>query len=178
LLINKLSSYSNKNTLAIILLIGLGLLNGCSSNRHVRDLQKYVEDLHKSLVSSTENVKPVALKFPAPVTFQANSERSPFEQIGESSTVDVAASPDHPLQNYSTSALKFKGTVTQSNSMIAFILAPDSKLYQVKLGDIIGKHYGKIVKIYPDRIEIEEKITDNAKLTTTRIVTLQLKDES
>ena len=93
---------------------------------------------------------------PKPVVFETNSSRSPFE-AAEDTTVRNAANSSqiamHPLEGFTLSALKFKGTVTQGTQTLAFILAPDNKLYQVKLGDIIGDHYGKIIHIYADRID-------------------------
>lgn len=176
MLTNKYEHLQQKNSFFILLLLFICLLTSCSSNRHLRDLQKYVDDLTKSTLGAPEKVTPLPLHIPTPVIYQANSDRSPFDASGEI-TKTAHLSILHPLQNYTISSLKFKGLViTQDKQSYAFILAPDEKLYQVKLGDIIGNHYGKISKIYPDRIEVEEQVTDNSKLATTRIVTLQLKD--
>jgi type IV pilus assembly protein PilP len=167
----------NKTTLfrciALSLLI---LLAGCSSNRHIRDLQQYVENLKKAAGAAPVSA-PSPFQAPPPVVFQTNSGRSPFEGQGETVKVgNSAALSLHPLQGYALSALKFKGTVTQNNEMFAFILAPDDKLYQIKLGDIIGDHYGKIIHIYPDRLEVLEKVAAAPGQATTRTVTLQRKD--
>jgi type IV pilus assembly protein PilP len=152
------------------------LLSGCSSNRHIRDLQQYVENLKKA-AGATPTPAPNPFKPPPPVVFQANGDRSPFESQGETvKTVNPATLSLHPLQGYALSALKFKGIVTQNNEIFAFILAPDNKLYQIKLGDIIGDHYGKIIHIYPDRLEVLEKVAATANQATTRTVTLQRKD--
>jgi type IV pilus assembly protein PilP len=151
-------------------------LAGCGSNRHIRDLKQYVADLQSS---PTTAAGPVAIHYesPTPVTFETNAVRSPFEGGAETAVkVNNADMLAHPLQGYALTGLKFKGTVTQGKEIFAFILAPDDKLYQVKLGDIIGDHYGKIVNIYSDRIEVQESVNDTANNTTTRIVTLQRKD--
>ena len=163
-------------TTGILLLLTASLLTGCGSNRHIRDLKDYVDTLNKTSSSIPAHTAP-HYAAPTPVTFATNAGRSPFEEHAEAiKTATTAESLLHPLQGYALSGLKFKGTVTQGDATFAFILAPDDKLYQVKLGDIIGDHYGKIVNIYPDHLEVQEKVSDRANQTTTRIVTLQRKD--
>jgi Tfp pilus assembly protein PilP len=133
-----------------------------------------VDNLKKA-AGATPTPAPNPFQPPPPVVFQTNSGRSPFESQGETVKVANPASLSlHPLQGYALSALKFKGTVTQNNEIFAFILAPDDKLYQIKLGDIIGDHYGKIIHIYPNRLEVLEKVAPNQ--AATRTVTLQRKD--
>jgi type IV pilus assembly protein PilP len=159
---------------SLIIFISALLLVSCGSNRHIRDLQQFVANLNTSAAATVIKAK---FQPPPPVTFEITSGRSPFEP---SSETIKATNPGlvslHPLQGYALTALKFKGTVIQDNITLAFLLAPDDKLYQVKLGDIIGDHYGKIIHIYPDRIEVAEQALDNTKQMTTRIVTLQRKD--
>ncbi len=97
-------------------------------------------------------MQPPHLQFPPPVSYQPKTTRSPFE---ESSALqqDLQA---HPLQAFPLNALQFKGTVTQNGQSQAYVMAPDNKLYEINVGDVIGDHYGKITHIYPDHIEIEE----------------------
>jgi type IV pilus assembly protein PilP len=163
-------------TNGLLLLCAAFLLTGCGSNRHIRDLKQYVDTLQKSASNAPAHAAP-HYAAPSPVTFVTNSGRSPFEEHADAiKTASSAETLMHPLQGYALSGLKFKGTVTQGAETFAFILAPDDKLYQVKLGDIIGDHYGKIVNIYPDHLEVQEKVSDRTNQTTTRIVTLQRKD--
>jgi Tfp pilus assembly protein PilP len=66
---------------------------------------------------------------------------------------------------------------------MAIIQAPDGKIYQATINNRFGNHYGKIIAITPDHLEVEEQAPpeeaavagqDNLK----RIVTLQLKGGS
>jgi Tfp pilus assembly protein PilP len=164
---------NSRKIILSLLLSSAMLLSACDSDRHIHDLKKYVDDTQISAAKSQTISAAAQLHFPTPATYTANGARSPFEE----SSANLTISQSHPLQSYPLANLKFKGTVTQGKSILAFILAPDNKLYQVTIGDIIGDHYGKITNIYQNHIEIEEQVTDNASQTTsTRLVTLQLKE--
>lgn len=157
--------------LCLILMVAM-LLTACGSERHVRDLKKFIDDQKKSAAENQKLSAATQLHFPTPATYEAKNARSPFAEITVAGTIKV-----HPLENYPLASLKFKGTVTQNDNTLAFILAPDNKLYQVKTGDIIGDHYGKILNIYPDHIEIEESVTEGGtQEVSKRLVTLELRD--
>jgi Tfp pilus assembly protein PilP len=172
--INKGRGTHKKIVLALALMSTM-LLASCDNDRHIHDLKKYVDDQRKTSAKNQKLSAATQLHFPTAAAYQSGA-RSPFEEA----TYSSAASKLHPLQSYPLNNLKFKGTVAQKDSILAFILAPDNKLYQVTTGDIIGDHYGKITHIYPDHLEIEEQVqqvSDNGSQTaTTRLVTLQLKE--
>jgi type IV pilus assembly protein PilP len=150
------------------------LLLACDHQKDLQDLRSYLSERTKSVIKNTKKTEIAELKTPTPVTYNANNLRSPFD-TSSSNNKNIMA---HPLQAFPLSALRFKGTASQNNETDAFILSPDNKIYQVKIGDIIGDHYGKITKIYPDRIEVEEITVGEAGHPTPHIVTLQLKDAS
>jgi type IV pilus assembly protein PilP len=145
-------------------------------------LQKLHDDIDKIKINATKQVKKTALvelQPPEPASYQVANLRSPFESSMNNKQVGFT----HPLQAFSLNVLRFKGTVIQPDHTWAFVLTPDNKLYKVKVGDWIGDHYGKIINIFSDRIEIDEQVLDdknfpNGAQSTHRIVTLQLKDES
>ncbi len=83
----------------------------------------------------------------------------------------------NPLQAYPLSVLRFIGTLSRGNIIFAFIMSPDQMVYQVKQGDMIGDRNGKIISIYPDRINVMEQDTTFGTQSVQRIVTLQLKEE-
>jgi Tfp pilus assembly protein PilP len=164
------------NKLLLLILLGASL-SGCGGpNKNIRDLQQFFASLKQAAASEPVKKTPV-YEMPAPVVFQTVNDRSPFanaiENVHPANNAELLL---HPLQGYAVTALKYKGIVTQGDSSFAFILAPDNKLYQVKIGDIIGDHYGKIINIYPDRIEITETSQDNKKHVIEQTVTLQRKD--
>ena len=74
--------------------------------------------------------------------------------------------------------LRFVGTVTQNGDTVAFITAPDSRIYQIKVGDVIGDRQGKVVTIDADRISLIEQSAEDGPAGMKRVVTLKLKETS
>ncbi|MES2217511.1 MAG: pilus assembly protein PilP [Pseudomonadota bacterium] len=164
----------------IVLILTAALtVSGCSERKRLRDLEQYVAQLKQSSQLPTKASLLKDLQPPTPVTYMATNPRSPFEASSSAGGSNRVVSK-HPLQNYPVAQLHFKGTVTQGDNTWAFVLAPDNKLYQVKLGDMIGDHYGKIVNISQTSLTIQEQIDQLVPLgkPETKIVTLQLKGPS
>lgn len=168
---------NNGTALIVALTIVITLtLTGCGNRKALKQVQAYVEQTRQAAMQPKKSSILKDLVPPTPVTFTATNARSPF-------VIGVTTNPFesvHPLQSYPVSALRFKGTVTQEDNTWAFVLAPDNKLYQLKLGDKIGDHYGKIIKISPSSLEIEEQTDQVVHIgkPNTRIVTMQLKGPS
>jgi type IV pilus assembly protein PilP len=165
------------NCILWIVLAVMLVLSGCSGRKHMRDLQQYVAQLKQTSQSPQKTSLLKNLVPPTPVTYTATHARSPFISNNDSSASHMTSA--HPLQNYQVEQLSFKGTVTQGDNTWAFILAPDNKLYQVKLGDMIGNHYGKIINISSTTLVIREPVDALTPGTAnTKLVTLQLKGPS
>ncbi len=156
-----------------ILFLSFLLLFACDSSKHLQDLKDYVARLKHAAAKPINNSPNLPLS--KPMELQVKTTRSPFDDttMQNISKENLA----HPLQGYPLNMLQFKGIITDSNNSIAYVLTPNNKIYSVKIGDIIGDHYGRIKKIYPDRLEIEET-TNNGIISSKRIVTLQLKEAS
>jgi len=158
--------------LLVIFMFGT-VLNGCDDSRHLKDLKTYVDNLKVR--------KPAKITHPnanvqAPIKIipkQVVNQRSPFADNVEPTPKNVTSDP---LQMYSLNTLQYKGVVVENNKPLGYVLTPANKIFSVKVGDLIGNHAGKILQIYPDRIDIEE--TSEDALNTKRIVSLQLKDAS
>ncbi|MBI5017417.1 MAG: pilus assembly protein PilP [Deltaproteobacteria bacterium] len=66
-----------------------------------------------------------------------------------------------PLQTYSTEQLRLVGVVWGAEGKgKALIEDPQGKGYAVSAGDLVGDRGGKVMRILPDRIVIEERFTD------------------
>jgi type IV pilus assembly protein PilP len=172
---------NNFNQKVILILVTTALLlSGCSDSKHLRQLQAYVTKLKQDAAATKNDSIIKGFDAPAPVTYEAKDLRSPFESNAQASTGSNANAQNsfaHPLQAFPVSMLRFKGTATQGTDVWAFIQTPDNKLYQVKLGDSIGDHYGKITQISSSALEVQEPVDTSGK-SSTRIVTLRLKDAS
>ena len=113
------------------------------------------------------------LRFPVPARFQAGQFRSPFENTNLGNANKTALTP---LQAYPLSMLRFVGIIEKGNMRFAFILTPDNKVYSISKGDILGDHYGKVVNITKQKIDIMEETSEgNSKMP--RMTTLQLKEK-
>ncbi len=164
----------------LILVLAVSLY-ACSDESHLRDLHRYIDHVKKSLVQrKIKNDILAALHVPKPAQFQASKQRDPFESEQASSSGQVS---NDPLTAFPSTAFEFLGTVSREGKVWAIIQAPDTKVYQVTINNRFGMHYGKIIAIYPDHIEVEEEISpqetgETGQAKGKRIVTLRIKGES
>lgn len=166
-----------KMILLIVYAILFMILLACGSKKSFHDLREYIAQIDKSS-NVTERVKHVTIvQPPTPVTYQKEATRTPFEEnINE--TGPQKSQSNNPINAYPINLLRFVGTVTQGEKTWAYVMTPDNKVYQITIGDRIGNHDGKVVKINSGTIEVIEQSGDEEKQGAQRIVTLQLKDES
>ncbi len=158
--------------------LGAMLLTSCDRNKPFKDIQEHIDQLKHAAVKPGDEDKELLTKEAAPESakFDAEKRRSPFEVMEAAPTKGKVSS--NPLQAYPLDMLRFVGTVTQNGKTIAFISAPDNKIYQIKAGDIIGDHDSEVITIEADRISLMEQYSDNGSAAMKRVVTLQLKEAS
>jgi Tfp pilus assembly protein PilP len=162
----------------IIFMAAIFLLFACDQGKPFKDLHAYIDKLKLTSVKKEDlaSVKPVNQLQPASVKYQAQVRRSPFEVL-EAAPVK-GSTTNNPLHSYPLDMLRFVGTVTQNGSTIAFVSAPDNKIYQVKVGDVLGDRSSQILTIDADTISLTEQYSDNGSVPMKRVVTLQLKENS
>lgn len=86
------------------------------------------------------------------------------ERQGDEGLATVCTDCDSPpkdhiagiLESYEISALRFVG-VLKNNNAVALIQTPDLGVLEARLGDFIGKDYGKIITIDESSMVIQEK---------------------
>lgn len=166
----------NKNKRSVwgvgLLILSAMLLLSCNNDN--KQLHHYVAGLKETAEKNKKKENVLKLQLPTPTNYKAHTLRAPFQ-----SSQVFSGSPgglSNPLLVYPLNMLRFVGTISEQNVMYAYLLAPDNKLYQVKVGNRVGDRRGKIVNIYKNRVEVMEE-NKLGKTTTQRIVTLQLKDE-
>lgn len=164
----------NKTKFLFIMLIIICFLIACSNSEQMKKLNAYIGKLKQTVISNKEK-QPIEIPLPKPATYQATATREPF---AEKNASDDAKNAAEPLQAFPLSMLRFVGTLTENNHISAIILTPDNKIYPVMVGDNIGDHHGKIIKIELDRLEVMELESEEGNRATQKIVTLQLKEES
>lgn len=150
----------------LVILCGLLCLslNACEKTQHHhQDLIDYKQSLIKK---SEKRIAP--LKHPVTQTshqYQAQSLRSPFASVVAASRKNNQPKVNRPkqaLETFSLNRLTFIGTISQQSSAWALIAAPDNKVYKLKVGDYMGKHFGRIIKITDGEI-ILHQFKQNAK---------------
>lgn len=158
----------------IALLIASLCLSACGDRHYFKDLNAKIAELKQVAVTNNNHANPLPAE-PTPVKYTATESRTPFINTTQKSGENAAAA-SHPLQAYSLSVLRFVGTVDENGTIIAFIQAPDNKVYPAKEGDLIGNQFGKITHIDYDKIDIMEKVATDSLPLKQRLVTLQLKE--
>lgn len=153
---------------------GLEVL-GCKRKSKV--IVSYPE-LEERLKEKRKNTKPIRVKPIEPMPpvgsflFDPDGLRDPFRPIEKSietmAAQAVAANGIQPdfnrhkeeLESYSLDTLRMVGTVKIKGVLWGLIKASDGTIHRVSEGNYLGKSYGRIIRILPDKIEIIEVIPD------------------
>ncbi len=145
------------------------LLTACGNN-DLNDLQQYINEVKarpKGTIEALPEIKPVE-----PFVFKPEGLRDPFKPINEAKEADEAevgigngVRPDtsrrkEELESFPLDSLRMVGTVTKQGSLWGLIKASDKTVHRVQVGNYLGKNYGKIIRILPDRMEIMEIVPD------------------
>jgi type IV pilus assembly protein PilP len=104
----------------------------------------------------------------APVTMYVYSpigKRDPFANVfgnKENTPMRVEGRKATPLQRWSLDQLRLSMTVTGTSSPMAMLEDPENRGWAVRLGDFVGKNWGKVTAIQRDQIVVTETITDHS----------------
>lgn len=158
----------------LILFILATALAGCNREDQVSDIRQYMDQLKKANeVNEVASNNQAPTTLPVPASYKKTHVRAPFES-GLSSAAAAGDTQTNPLQAFPLSILRFVGTSMEDNVATAYILTPNNMIFQVRKGDAIGEHYGKIINISSGSLEVEEPADkDNNE---SRVIVLQLKD--
>jgi type IV pilus assembly protein PilP len=92
-------------------------------------------------------------------------KRDPFQNVfgnREDQPVRVEGRKPTPLQRWSLDQLRLSLTVTGTSSPMAMLEDPESRGWPVRIGDFVGKNWGKVTSIQRDMIVVTETITDHS----------------
>ncbi len=147
----------------------MALLEGCS-NDDFSDLTRYVSEVK---ARPKEPIKPLPeIKVIEPFMFKPDGLRDPFkplEQPEQAQGIDVSAGsgikPDtsrrkEELEAFPLDGLRMVGTIDMKSSLWGLVKASDGTIYRVKVGNYVGKNYGKVIRIVSDKIELMEIVPD------------------
>ena len=159
-----------------IMLVSIALfLFGCEDSQ-VKDLRARVESMKKTEHPDIQPKTETELTIPVSASYHPDAVRAPFLQSG-TLTRGKDGALANPLLTYPLTMLRFVGTVSQGKTTYAFVATPDNLIYQIKQGDAIGDHEGRVVSVTADRLNIVEQTNEGGKSAEQRIVALQLRDE-
>ncbi|MDR2364660.1 MAG: pilus assembly protein PilP [Zoogloeaceae bacterium] len=157
-------------------------LAGCANDQE--DIQKWMEEQSVGMHGAVKPLPEVKI-FPV-VDYVLTEEQEPFNAARLEPTKpekrhldDPRLNPDRqrePLEAFPLGSLKMVGALAQDKGAIHALIQADDALYQVRVGNFMGQHYGRIIAITEDKVELQELIEDLNEGWIERISTLQLQE--
>ncbi len=129
-------------------------------------------------ISSSKRLLP-----PGAVSLDFTNRRDPFRPFIQvpSSKQDASGKPSKgrlrdalPIQSFDTEKFRITGIITGVKENSALVMDPTGKGYVIKEGMQIGNNDGRVKKVTPNSIEVEESFKDDNGKARKRIVKLTL----
>ncbi|MDR1853688.1 MAG: pilus assembly protein PilP [Azoarcus sp.] len=166
---------------ALVLLICGALVAGCADEQE--NIQQWMSE---QAVGMRGAVKPIPeIKIYPVVDFAPADTLEPFNvariepaKPDKPKLNDPRLDPDRqrePLEAFPLESLKMVGVLRQGKEIHALIQA-DNALYQVHVGNFMGRNYGKVTAITDEALELQELIEDMNDGWVERISSLQLQE--
>ena len=148
----------------------LTCLGGCG-NDDFSDLNQYLSRVKSEPKGA---IKPLPeIKIVESFMFNPEGMRDPFKPLvvpeqqnkaAEQST-EGGIKPDtnrrkEDLEAFPLEILKMVGTIVMKSNLWGLVKADDGTVHRVKVGNYMGKNYGKIIHISTDKIELVEIVPD------------------
>lgn len=167
----------------------LANLTGCGSSKE--------DDVRQWMVEERNQTRPKVTPIPAPKQFKPEAYTNaatvePFSnqkltQALKRDSSQVAANgalvaPElarrkEPLESFPLDAMSMVGSIVKAGQPVALVKV-DNLLYQVKLGNYLGEHYGRVIKISETEVSLREIVQDAVGEWIERVATLQLLERS
>jgi len=165
----------------LALLVCAALVSGCANDQE--DIQKWMNEQAAGMRGAVKPLPEIKI-FPV-VDYSSADEMEPFNAAriepakpDKPRLNDPRLDPDRqrePLEAYSLESLKMVGILGKGKEIHALIQA-DNALYEVRIGNFMGRDYGKVVAISEDALELQELIEDMNEGWTERNRSLQLQE--
>jgi type IV pilus assembly protein PilP len=164
-------------------------LTGCGSSKE--------DDVRQWIVEERNQTRPKVTPIPEPKQFKPEAYTNaatiePFSnqkltQALKRDSSQVAANgalvaPElarrkEPLESFPLDAMSMVGSIVKAGQPVALVKV-DNLLYQVKLGNYLGEHYGRVIKISETEVSLREIVQDAVGEWIERVATLQLLERS
>lgn len=173
-------------TLLAVVALSISLA-GCGGGS-LADLRSYVVEIKKRPGTRIEELPPIepyiVYAYPCTGTVGCVDPFEPFFQEPpsepeQSQTAGSGITPDfdrnrEELEGHTLDSLRMMGTLEKDEEVWGIIRSPDAIIHRVKVGNYMGKNYGKIINISEERIELTEIVPDGQGGWTERDAALAL----
>lgn len=172
-----------KGSLAVMVAGCCVLLSGCESGQQ-GDITNWMNEQAATMKGAVKPLPEIRI-FPV-VDYLAVDGLEPFNVVRIEPSKpearrldDPRLDPDRqrePLEAYPLESLKMVGLLGKGKSVHALIQA-DKALYQVYVGNFMGRNYGKVIGIKQDSLELQELVEDVNEGWIERVTTMQLQEQ-
>lgn len=160
-------------------------LAGCGTGNDFQDLQAYMDEVRARPKGSIEPL-PIFQPYEA-FTYSASLLRSPFQpplkiELAQRQKGSKDIKPDESrvrqyLEGFNIEIFEMVGTLSNETGMYALVSGAGG-VHRLKVGDYLGRNYGRVVNIGESAIEVVEIVPDGEGGWLERPRTLTLKERS
>ena len=152
------------------LAIGLvaAMLAACSGG-DINDLREWAGNVKKRQKGTVEPLPEI--KTVEPFVFKPEDIRDPFVQNEKAEQQEETKSDNgiHPdttrakedLESYELDSLRMVGTINHGGMIWGLVKAVDGTIHRVRVGNYMGRNFGKIIRIKDGQIELLEITPDS-----------------
>ena len=154
-----ISIISKHTSIALVTILAI-LLAGCGDNNK-KELGEYVKQVKARAPNPIEPM-PQHKEYPK-FSYPNNHSRDPFVAQRPRKAIDgeLNARVKQPLEAFPLDSLRMVGTLQKNDKEWALISASDNSIHRVTVADYMGQNYGKITEITPDKVYVEETVSDS-----------------
>ncbi|MDO9622515.1 MAG: type 4a pilus biogenesis lipoprotein PilP [Pseudomonas sp.] len=163
----------------------LSVLQGCGAGGDFSDLQSFMDEVRAKPKGAIEPV-PKFQPYEA-FTYGASSLRSPFQppvkidmvrrERGSQEVKPDEARVKQFLEGFNIEVFEMVGTLANSSGVFALVSGAGG-VHRIKVGDYVGRNYGRVLAIDEAKIDVVEIVPDGEGGWLERPRSLTLKERS
>lgn len=169
----------------LVLLLGGALLAGCTGEGKMGDLKRQLEQIKQRPRGA---IQPPPEFKPQPIfTYAVHQLRSPFlppndEAYAAAAETQTAAPdltrPKEFLEQFNIEGLKLKGSIQKpGGGMAALLEDPDGGVHPIRVGNYVGKNFGRVTSIEEGKVAVVEVVPDGHDGWVERPRTIRLEGQ-
>ena len=157
-----------RNLPALRLVFSGALLTACSSSNEFGELQAKMAEIKarpRGRIEPPPDFKPIA-----PVAYAAHQFRNPFiaptqdgddiMPVGRKVEPDLTR-PKEYLERFPLDSLRMQGVITKEvGPLFALLQDPTGATNTVKVGDYVGKNFGRVIEVTYTQVSVMEVVPD------------------